>query len=70
MLKFDSVFDCNHDDIFIHFFFNCTLFVYNHLFAVMLYIDLRPGQAVKIGNAPVYITGASGRGISGYNLDC
>ena len=32
----------------------------------MLYIDLRPGQAVKIGNAPVKITGASGRGISGY----
>ena len=32
----------------------------------MLYIDLRPGRAVKIGNAPVQITGASGRGISGY----
>ena len=24
----------------------------------MLYIDLRPGWAVKIGNAPVKITGA------------
>ena len=36
----------------------------------MLHIDLRPGRAVKIGNAPVYITGESGRGISGYyNLD-
>ena len=36
----------------------------------LLHIDLRPGQAVKIGNAPVQITGASGRGISGYyNLD-
>ena len=32
-------------------------------------LDLRPGQAVKIGNVPVQITGASGRGISGYNLD-
>ena len=36
----------------------------------MLYIDLRPGQAVKIGNAPMLITGASGQGISGYDLDC
>ena len=36
----------------------------------MLYIDLRPGQAVKIGNALVLITGASGRGTSGYDLDC
>ena len=35
----------------------------------MLYIDLRPSRAVKIGNAPVQITGASGRGISEYNLD-
>ena len=35
----------------------------------VLYIDLRPGWAVKIGNAPVWITGASGRGISEYNLD-
>ena len=35
----------------------------------LLYIDLRPGQDVKIGNAPVSITGASGRGISEYNLD-
>ena len=36
----------------------------------MLYIDLRPVEAVKIGNVPVWITGASGRGISGYNIDC
>ena len=35
---------------------------------IMLYIDVRPGRAVKIGNAPLEITGASGR--SGYyNLD-
>ncbi len=33
------------------------------------YIDLRPGRAVKIGNAPVIYTGASGRGMSEYNLD-
>ena len=39
-------------------------------YLVMLYIDLRPGGAVKIGNAPVYITGASGQGIAEYNLDC
>ena len=31
---------------------------------------IEPGQAVKIGNAPVQITGASSRGISGYNLNC
>ena len=42
----------------------------NIQFIHMLYIDLRPGQAVKIGNAPVQITGAFGRGISGYELDC
>ena len=37
----------------------------------LLHIDLWPGQAVKIENAPVQITGASSRGISGYyNLDC
>ena len=36
---------------------------------ILLYIDLRPGRAVKIGNAPVLITGASSRGISEYNLD-
>ena len=36
----------------------------------LLHIDLRPSQAVKIGNAPVMYTGASSRGISGYNLDC
>ena len=36
---------------------------------LVLHIDLRLGQAVKIGNAPVEITGASGRGISEYNLD-
>ena len=35
----------------------------------MLYIDLRPGRAVRIGNASVIYTGASGRGISEYNLD-
>ena len=36
----------------------------------MLYIGLQPGRAVKIGNAPMKITGASGREISGYyNLD-
>ena len=35
----------------------------------LLYIDLRPGQAVKIGNTPVKITGASGWGISEYKLD-
>ena len=32
----------------------------------LLYIDRRPGRAVKIGNAPAQITGVSGRGISGY----
>ena len=36
----------------------------------MLYIDLWPGQNVKIGNAPVQITGASSREILGYELDC
>ena len=37
----------------------------------MLYIDLWPGWAVKVGSAPVWMTGASGRGISGYySLDC
>ena len=36
---------------------------------LMLHIDLRPGRAVKIGNAPVKITGASGRGMTEYNLD-
>ena len=36
----------------------------------LLYIDLRLGQAVKIRDAPVYITDASSRGISGYDLDC
>ena len=35
----------------------------------MLHIDLRPGRAVKLENAPVKITGASRRGISEYNLD-
>ena len=36
---------------------------------MMLYIDVRPGRAVKIGNAPMKITSASGRGIAEYSLD-
>ena len=36
----------------------------------MLHIDLQPGQAVKIRNALVQITGASGRRYQRNNLDC